>query len=252
MAVNLAQAPASCPQASQDAPALKQIFSTIHASSCPRLFNFHMHTVCSDGKLKPIELIQQALNIGLRGLAITDHHSVTGYQIAQQWLDEQQDLSQQELNSQASNCTDPQLQSTTQLPQLWTGIEITSYLLGIEVHILGYAFDPGHAALQPYLQGKRPHGSDSLAANVISSIQQAGGLAVLAHPERYRRSGAELIPEAARLGIDGVEAYYAYTNPNPWKPSTKQTKRVLQLSQKYSLLNTCGTDTHGLNLLQRL
>ena len=61
-----------------------------------------------------------------------------------------------------------------------------------------------------YLQGSRPKGERALAGQVIASIQQAGGLAVLAHPERYRRSATELIPAAAKLNIDGVETYYAY------------------------------------------
>jgi hypothetical protein len=87
---------------------------------------------------------------------------------------------------------------------------------------------------------------------VIVALHQAGGLAVLAHPERYRRSAAELIPVAAHLGIDGVETYYAYGNPEPWQPSPNQTQKVKQLSATYNLLNTCGTDTHGLNLLRRL
>ena len=239
MAVNLAQAPNSSQRASQNASALKQVFEALHINSCPRFFNFHMHTVCSDGKLEPEAAIDQALEIGLRGLAITDHHTVDGYRIAQRCLEKRQ--------------TSPSAERTANhLPHLWTGVEITSELLDIEVHILGYAFNPDCQAIQPYLQGNRPCGSAALATYVIAAIHQAGGLAVLAHPERYRRSAAELIPEATQLGIDGVEAYYAYGNPNPWQPSSKQTKQVLQLSQHYRLFNTCGTDTHGTNLLQRL
>ena len=239
MAVNLAQAPSSSQRASQNASALKQVFEALHVNSCPHFFNFHMHTVCSDGKLEPAAAIAQALEIGLQGLAITDHHTVDGYCIAQRWLEERQPS---RLTERTENC----------LPRLWTGVEITSELLKTEVHILGYAFNPDCQAIQPYLQGERPRGNLALATQVIAAIHQAGGLAVLAHPERYRRSAAELIPEATRLGIDGVEAYYAYGNPNPWQPSSKQTRQVLQLSQHYRLFNTCGTDTHGMNLLQRL
>jgi predicted metal-dependent phosphoesterase TrpH len=137
-------------------------------------------------------------------------------------------------------------------PHLWTGVEITSNLVGTEVHILGYAFDPQHPSLQIYLQGNAPKGSNAEAANVILALHQAGGLAVLAHPARYRRSAEQLIPVAADLGIDGVETYYAYNNPNPWQPSPTQTEQVKALSAVYKLLNTCGTDTHGLSLLQRL
>ena len=55
---------------------LKEVFQNLDAQSCPNSYNFHMHTVYSDGKLQPSELMQQAINIGLKGLAITDHHTV--------------------------------------------------------------------------------------------------------------------------------------------------------------------------------
>jgi hypothetical protein len=138
------------------------------------------------------------------------------------------------------------------VPRLWTGVEVNANLLSDEVHILAYAFNPSHAAMQPYLQGKTTFGQDYQAAQAIDAIHRAGGLAVLAHPARYRRSHHDLISAAAELGIDGVETYYAYSNPSPWKPSPRQTQEVRQLGSRYNLLHTCGTDTHGLNLLQRL
>lgn len=235
MAANIAQASASFHIAAQNQQALRKVWENIQPDSCPRSYNFHMHTIYSDGQLKPEELIEQAVAIGLKGLAITDHHTVGGYQVAQSWLEQWQQSS-----------------PPTPVPQLWTGVEITADLLGSEVHILGYAFDPEHPGLQSYLQGKSPQKSDAQAASVIVALHQAGGFAVLAHPERYRRSAKELIPVAAHLGIDGVETYYAYNNPEPWRPSPTQTQKVKQLSATYNLLNTCGTDTHGLNLLRRL
>ena len=219
--------------------ALKEVFKTINAKSCPRYFNFHMHTMYSDGNLKPEELIEQAIAIGLKGFAITDHHTVEGYEVAKSYLDRRKKQMHPD-------------DSDNDLPHLWTGVEITSSLLGTEVHILGYAFDPEHPSMLTYLLGERPLDVEAEAGNAIAAIHQAGGLAVLAHPARYRVKATELIPEAARLGIDGVETYYAYNNPNPWRPSPEQTQQVQQLSATYGLLNTCGTDTHGLNLLQRL
>ncbi len=235
MAVHIAQASASPQIAAQNQQALTQVWENIQPDSCPSSYNFHMHTIQSDGQLNPEELIAQAVSIGMKGLAITDHHTVDGYQQAQSWLEQWQQSS-----------------SSTPVPHLWTGVEITADLLDTEVHILGYAFDPEHPAIQPYLQGKAPHRSDAQAAAVIVTLHQAGGLAVLAHPARYKRSADELIPVAAHLGIDGVETYYAYNNPDPWQPSPNQTQKVKQLSATYKLLNTCGTDTHGLNLLRRL
>ena len=214
---------------------LKEVLQNIDAQSCPTCFNFHMHTVCSDGKLQPSELIEQAIAIGLKGLAITDHHSIDGYKSAQKWLEEWK------WHSQSANA-----------PHLWSGVEINANLLDIEVHILGYAFDPEHISIKPYIQAKSTTGEEYLAANVIAAIQKAGGLAVLAHPARYKRSHFDLIRAAVAAGIDGLETFYAYNNPKPWIPSALESKQVQHLAEEYSLFNTCGTDTHGVSLLQRL
>jgi predicted metal-dependent phosphoesterase TrpH len=239
MAVNLAHdsVPSTAPPAS-DATALRQVFTSLTAESCPKSYNFHMHTVFSDGRLLPEQLMEQALAIGLKGLAITDHHSIDGYRKAQHWLDSWQ--------------RSPENPRPDLAPTLWTGVEINADLLNTEVHILCYAFNPDHDALQPYLLGKELNGQYQPAAEVIDAIHQAGGLTVLAHPVRYKRSPVDLIPAAAQLGIDGVETYYAYNNPSPWQPSPKETQQVLGLVQADRLLSTCGTDTHGLSLLQRL
>ncbi|GFE69393.1 PHP domain-containing protein [Chroococcus sp. FPU101] len=220
---------------SVDVQGLKEVWATLQKDSCPYHYNFHMHTICSDGQLSPVDLMEQAVKIGLKGMAITDHHSVKGYQIAQTWLDEKH-----------------QLGSDARLPHLWTGVEVTSDLFGTEVHLLGYGFSLEHPAMTRYLQGERPKANDAYAVNVIHAIHQAGGLVVLAHPSRYHCSAERLIPAAARLGIDGIEAFYAYGNPKPWTTSIKETEKALQLSESYQLFNTCGTDTHGKSLLQRI
>lgn len=235
MVVKMAPVLISSPVTEQDQHALRQVWQTLGPDSCPRSYNFHCHTTASDGQLHPKTLIEQAIAIGLKGFAITDHHTIGGYHIAQTCLDSLQ----HSLPTQA-------------IPHLWTGVEITARLLNTDVHILGYAFDPHHSSLKPYLKGKAPQHQQAEAATVIDVLHQAGGLAVLAHPCRYRRSAHELIPAAANVGIDGVETYYAYANPDPWHSSPKQTQQVKQLSITYNLLNTCGTDTHGSNLLRRL
>ncbi|MEH2297550.1 MAG: PHP domain-containing protein [Nostoc sp.] len=228
MAVNLAQTTAS-------AELLKQVFQNIDAQSCPRLFNFHMHTVYSDGRLQPSGLMEQAIAIGLKGLAITDHHGIIGYQAALAWLE----------NWKWNN-------PGASTPYLWSGVEINANLLDIEVHILAYAFGTEHPSMKPYLQRRATTGKEYQASNVIAAIHEAGGLAVLAHPVRYKRSHFDLIPAASQKGIDGVETFYAYNNPNPWQPSTLESEQVQKLADEYFLFNTCGTDTHGLSLLQRL
>ena len=191
-------------------------------------------TIASDGQLTPSKLIEQALEIGLKGLAITDHHSVDGYLEAQAYLHKL------EQNGAANQLT------------LWTGMEVTACLSNVEVHILGYTFNPKHPALEVYLRSCSPSGNEAKAQKVIDSIHQAGGLAVLAHPHRYRLSARDLVPMAAELGIDGVEAYYAYGNSNPWQPTRGKTQEALQLAEQYNLYTTCGTDSHGSSLLKRV
>ncbi len=215
---------------------LKDIFRDLQSNSCPHLYNFHLHTIFSDGQLHPDCLMQQAVDYGLEGLAITDHHSVAGYRAASQWLE-----------SFSNRVSRPH-----SLPQLWSGIEINANLQDVEVHILGYGFNPSHPALHPYLQGMAAVGRAYEAKQVIAAIQTAGGLAILAHPARYRCPPADLVPAAVAYGIDGVETYYCYGNKDPWQPSPEQTEDVLALSHTFNLLNTCGTDTHGPSILRRL
>jgi len=212
---------------------LRDVLDAIQADSCPYRYNFHMHTICSDGQLHPHQLIEQAVQIGLLGLAITDHHSVKGYRQAAARLEQ-------------IRLQRPQVR----LPHLWAGVEITAELVGTDVHILGYDFDPNDAGLEPYLQGDALPGAT--AADAIAAIKAAGGIAVLAHPARYHKPPSKVIPAAAEAGIDGIEAYYAYRSSDPWRPSMPQTKQVRELGDRYGLLNTCGTDTHGMNLLRRI
>lgn len=237
MVLNTAQALTArlCATPTPDSDALAQVWEGLHEQSCPYHYNFHLHTLCSDGQLHPVALMQQALDLGLQGLAITDHHTVVGCAIAHAWLEQTQ-----------------QQHPEIELPQFWTGVEITARLLDADVHILGYAFDPNQDAIASYLQGVAPEGAAAKAEQVINAIHQGGGLAVLAHPERYRRPGKKLIRAAVALGIDGVETYYAYRKVRPWRPTPGITETVAELACKYNLYQTCGTDSHGLDISVRL
>jgi predicted metal-dependent phosphoesterase TrpH len=208
---------------------LRSIFQQIDAQSCPYRYNFHLHSHFSDGKLTPEELLTQAITIGLEDMAITDHHSVNGYQQGKSWLAKQD----------------------TQL-RLWIGTEITAYIDNVDIHILAFDFDPNAVALAPYLRGKEADRDFTPAPRVIKAIQEAGGMAVLAHPSRYRLPAAEVVAAVAAWGIDGLEVFYAYRNTNPWLPTPGETESNLAMAQQYGLLATCGTDTHGSNLLVRI
>jgi len=247
MVVSPTQVSVSARAPARGALALRKIFETVDAASCPGEYNFHMHTVHSDGQLSPQALVEQAIQLGLKEFAITDHHSVEGYRHAKQQLEDWRWRHPAPIYSSKRR-----RQALRSLPRLWVGVEITSLLLETEVHILGYAFDPNNAGMQLYLQGGAPKGHHQQAHRVIRAIQSAGGMAVLAHPCRYRRSPEDLVEAAVDQGLDGIEAYYAYDNPQQWRPCPKRTPSMQQLADTFGLLRTCGTDTHGKTLTRRL
>ncbi len=68
---------------------------------------------------------------------------------------------------------------------------------------------------------------------------------------RYRIPFYKLIPEAKIQGIDGIEVWYDYDLNEVWNPSLFVCSEIEKLADKYSMLKTCGTDSHGLSLLGR-
>ena len=211
------------------APSLVQVLQGVHGGSCPGELNFHCHTLHSDGSLRPEELASQAASLGLRHLAITDHHSTAALEPAGQTLER---LAQQ----------------GSAVPQLWSGIEISCLLEGCLVHVLGLDFDAQARALEPYRQGQAPVGQVLRAEEVVKRIHGAGGLALLAHPGRYRNPFAPLIAAAAALGFDGAEAYYDYAMAPHWQPTPLVCDAIASQLEKLGLLRSCGTDSHGLAL----
>ncbi len=73
-------------------------------------------------------------------------------------------------------------------------------------------------------------------AEAIKLIKDSGGAAVLAHPMLTARD--EIIPELARAGLDGLEAYY----PNC---SMEVANFYVRLAAKHGLIITGGSDSHG-------
>ena len=211
---------------------LRSVLAAVEISSCPTQCNFHCHTIHSDGSLDPEALGAQAVQIGLRHLAVTDHHSVVAHEPLQRWFAAQAAAGQP-------------------VPKLWSGVEISCLLESCLVHVLALGFEMNHAALEPYLQGAAAVGPALQAVNVVGCIHEAGGLALLAHPGRYRLSFQRLIPAAAALGFDGGEAYYDYAMQATWQPTPVVCDAIADLLSNHGLLRSCGTDTHGLELSGR-
>lgn len=208
---------------------LAAVLRQVEPSSCPSRFNFHCHTHCSDGSLAPLELATQALELGLDHLAVTDHHSLEAYGPIAEHFDGLAERGQA-------------------VPTLWRGVEISCLLEGCLVHVLALGFGPAHPSLAPYLRGMAVVGPALRAEAVLEAIHAAAGLAVLAHPARYRLPFPRLIARAAALGFDGAEAWYDYRMQERWEPTPHLCDAIAADLTARGLLLSCGTDTHGLSL----
>lgn len=89
--------------------------------------DIHCHTTCSDGSDSPLKLLHLAKSSGLQGLSITDHDTMDAYN--------------SELFEEAKNL------KIALLP----GIEISSELDEVSVHILGYGYDLNDRGLKQFL-----------------------------------------------------------------------------------------------------
>ncbi|MDD2371973.1 MAG: PHP domain-containing protein [Syntrophomonadaceae bacterium] len=113
-------------------------------------YDLHIHTTASDGVLTPQEVIDKAVEIGLKGIAISDHDTVAGLEKARQYL------------NTTSYCLD-----------FIPAVELNTEAEKEEVHILGYFIDPQNAALNQRLQDiriSRYHRSEQM----VSRLQEAG------------------------------------------------------------------------------
>ncbi|BBB93102.1 MAG TPA: PHP domain-containing protein [Methylomusa anaerophila] len=92
--------------------------------------DLHIHTTFSDGRLNPLEIVDQAKAAGLRYIAITDHDTVDGYIMLRS-------------AGYLANCDD----NITIIP----GIEFSTDMFYSEVHILGYFIDVDNNELRAQL-----------------------------------------------------------------------------------------------------
>lgn len=76
------------------------------------------------------------------------------------------------------------------------------------------------------------------ALETIQLIQQAGGVAVLAHPGLNRSD--DLLPPLVEAGLDGLECYHSRHSP-------AVSEHYVQLAERYELIITGGSDCHGFN-----
>lgn len=254
--------------------------------------DLHMHTRFSDGELTPQELIDMRVAEGYELLAITDHDGIGG-----------------------SVAGAPYAESLGL--QFIYGIEFDSEdVLGKDLHILGYGFDPHNEEFMDtliYVTDERRNRNEKFrdclnkrgygitpeeiwnvnngryvgkptfatvmvqkgivkdvreafdtvfkeadlkaikkvtlsSREVIKVIQNAGGLAVMAHPMEQRRANEsfedfkprmyEIMDRMREYGIDGIECFHPSASP-------EQSELLVAYAKEHGLMITRGSDFHS-------
>ncbi len=111
--------------------------------------DLHLHTLASDGRLPPTELVRLAARQGLTTVAITDHDTTEGLAEAFEAANEFPGL------------------------RIIPGIELSADVPGDEVHVLGYFIDPGDPELQAELVRFR-EGRVDRARTMVENLDRLG------------------------------------------------------------------------------
>ncbi|HEV2527317.1 MAG TPA: PHP domain-containing protein [Thermomicrobiales bacterium] len=137
--------------------------------------DLHTHTSASDGLLAPAQLVALAAQRGLGAIAITDHDTVDGY-------------------LQARELSDLRL-------RLVPGVELSCAVDGVDVHILGYGFDPLDTELVALL-GQRSGQRLDRAAEIVERLQSLGVPVSMERVRAIAGSGTVGRPHIARALVE--------------------------------------------------
>ena len=94
------------------------------------MIDLHLHTTASDGRCTPRELVERVASSGVSMMAVTDHDTVAAVA---------------EVRAVA---LDSGMQAIS-------GVEITAVEEGLDIHMLGYLFDPLDETLSAFLLTSR-------------------------------------------------------------------------------------------------
>jgi 3',5'-nucleoside bisphosphate phosphatase len=242
------------------------------------IYDLHTHSDASDGVLSPANLMQAAHQRGVNTIALTDHDTtsglteghkaaellginlINGVEVSATWKGQtihivglavqpdnevlkrglKTNLKAREqratkINDRLSNCEIE--------PMVWADTEIPT-----RTHFARHLVEVGCAkdikqAFKRYLATGKPAwvGVEWLPlADVVQIIVEAGGVAVIAHPFRYKFTRTRLcalVEEFKLAGGCGIEVISGNTNAN-------QLRDMVNISAQYGLLASKGSDFH--------
>lgn len=195
--------------------------------------DFHIHSIASDGELRPWEVVQLAKERGVDIIALTDHNTTLGVGEAIKAGKEFE---------------------ITVIP----GVELSTRFNNERIHILGYFKDMGFTSevFQKALKLIKDHriknaqsflkktvnleidmDDKSGRLSVLSGIRFLrffGAVVVLAHPVLISK---DYLTEIINMPFDGIEARYC-------KNTDEDTEFFLKLAKEMGKFYTAGSDFH--------
>lgn len=240
--------------------------------------DLHIHSSFSDGKLTPEQILEIACEKQIKYISITDHDSIDSQYITKEVNDKVRVIPGIELSSEIDDfeihilgyfidIDDDKLNETVnslkkerikrveliieKLKDQGINLDIKNMMqdnlcvgrahIANEIVRCGYEENFKCAFLKYLIKGKPAYvkGNKLTYKKALKVINDANGIAVLAHPGKIYRSMAieKIIKELKCYGLKGIEVYH----PSHTK---EQVNLFYNLSKKYKLLITGGSDFH--------
>ncbi len=241
--------------------------------------DLHTHSFHSDGTWSPTELVERALSRGLAALALTDHDSVDGLDEARSRASGTglEVIAGVELSAHDGSVEvhvlgyfvdDHDSEFRLSLQQFREQRLLRAHSILERLEELGYdlSWDEVLARARGGAIG-RPHIAEAMVAagyvhsiddafrkflgtngpaymprrsltprGAIELVRRAGGVAAIAHPATMKKDLA--VGEAAKFGLVGLEVIHP-------RHDNGDRGRYTRLCEKYGLVATGGSDTHG-------
>ena len=243
--------------------------------------DLHCHTNMSDGSLTPEQLVELANERGVDILSITDHDTldaysglkssseklrlITGIEFSSQWR-------KQGIHIVGLNVDPLSPSIISGVAQQKKARQDRAVKISERLNTLGFEHCLEGATLLADGQLGRPHFAQHLVdigavsnikqafkkylgagkvgdireqwaelATVVQWIRESGGIAVLAHPTKYKMTRTkikELLDDFCSAGGEGMEVISGLQVPSV-------TKDLATLCNQYGLLASCGSDFHA-------
>ncbi|GAB6167736.1 PHP domain-containing protein [Clostridium carnis] len=242
--------------------------------------DLHIHSSYSDGTMTPEEIIEIAKIAGVKAISITDHDSIAAQYITTKKYNDIEIISGIELSTEYKDLElhvlgyfidieNIKLKKVVEKLNFSRISRVEEILYKLKNHNIkltiedlatdldstvgrshvanamvkkGY-FDNYKTAFTSYLVKGKPAYVKGFKLNykeALEVINNAGGIAVLAHPGQiYRGMSIEnLVKDLKCYGLKGLEVYHP-------SHSKQQTNNFYNLSKKHKLSITGGSDYHG-------